>query len=59
MIIFVKSHQTVSTAAYVVERRGYVDCELNDTSDWMLRVCHEVRNIINIRYKDASRNKEN
>ena len=35
MVIFVKSHQTVSSAAYVAERRGYVDCQLKDTSDWV------------------------
>jgi len=34
MVLSVKSQQTASTSAYVTERRGYVDCEVKDTSDW-------------------------
>ena len=33
MVIFVKSHQTTSTSAYVAKKRGYVDCQVKDTLD--------------------------
>ena len=38
MVLSVKSYQTASTGAYVAERRGYANCQVKDTSDWMFRV---------------------
>jgi len=38
MVFSVKLHQTASNVAYVTERRGYVDCQLKDISDWVFRI---------------------